>query len=298
MTSTYNFMVLVSGAVEVIANSGQEEQIVVQHGPGPLLGELNMLLRSPRLRVGHRGRVRRGPRDPALNGLRRLIATDPDLGDTILAAFVAGRSVLMTGASASTRLIGSRDCPLCLQVREFLARSRIPYEWLDPDSDPQVDGILLERFGIDRRVSSRSSSPRGPGPAPAHARASWPSYLGLTVESLPGRCFDLVVVGGGPAGLAAAVYAASEGLSVLVLSTRARWAARRARRRGSRTILASRRAFPGKPWPGEPSSRAQKFGAAVAIPGGAVSPRVSEPDRRRHRHAAIELTSGSVVRGP
>ena len=209
--ATYDFMVLVSGAVEVIANSGQEEQIVVQHGPGRFLGELNMLsgLRVfVSARVAESGVVIVIPRDR----LRRLIATDPALGDTILAAFIARRSVLMTGASASTRLIGSRFCPLCLQVREFLARSRIPYEWLDPDSDQEVEA-LLEQFGIDPEelpvVITSGTVLRRPTPGQLS------EYLGLTLESLPERCFDLVVVGGGPAGLAAAVYGASEGLNTL-----------------------------------------------------------------------------------
>ena len=209
--ATYDFMVLVSGAVEVIANSGQEEQIVVQHGPVRFLGELNMLsgLRVfVSARVAESGVVIVIPRDR----LRRLIATDPALGDTILAAFIARRSVLMTGASASTRLIGSRFCPLCLQVREFLARSRIPYEWLDPDSDQEVEA-LLEQFGIDPEelpvVITSGTVLRRPTPGQLS------EYLGLTLESLPERCFDLVVVGGGPAGLAAAVYGASEGLNTL-----------------------------------------------------------------------------------
>ena len=144
--------------------------------------------------------------------LRRLIATDPGLGDTILAAFIARRSVLMAGASATTRLIGSRFCPLCLQVREFLSRSRIPYEWLDPDSDPEVEA-LLEQFGVDPDelpvVITSGTVLRRPSPG------ELAEYLGLTLESLPGRCFDLVVVGGGPAGLAAAVYGATEGLNTL-----------------------------------------------------------------------------------
>jgi thioredoxin reductase (NADPH) len=159
-------------------------------------------------RVAESGVVIVIPRDR----LRRLIATDPALGDTILAAFIARRSVLMTGASASTRLIGSRFCPLCLQVREFLARSRIPYEWLDPDSDQEVEA-LLEQFGIDPEelpvVITSGTVLRRPTPGQLS------EYLGLTLESLPERCFDLVVVGGGPAGLAAAVYGASEGLNTL-----------------------------------------------------------------------------------
>ena len=97
-------------------------------------------------------------------------------------------------------------------MREFLSRSRIPYEWLDPDSDPEVEA-LLEQFGVDPDelpvVITSGTVLRRPSPG------ELAEYLGLTVESLPGRCFDLVVVGGGPAGLAAAVYGATEGLNTL-----------------------------------------------------------------------------------
>src|ERR1700729_2788080 len=144
---TYDFMVVVSGAVDMVVSGGAEEQVVAHHEAGRFLGELNMLTGMRvfvSARVAEAGEVIVIPRER----LRRLIATDPALGDTILAAFLARRSVLLSGASATTRLVGSRFCPLCLQVREFLSRSRIPYEWLDPDSDPAVEA-LLEQFGID-----------------------------------------------------------------------------------------------------------------------------------------------------
>ena len=210
--ATYDFMVVVSGTVEVIANGGTAKSRS-SSTTGRATSSASSTC-SPGMRVFVSARVAEAgeviviPRDR----LRRLIATDPGLGDTILAAFMARRSVLLTGASASTRLIGSRFCPLCLQVREFLSRSRIPYEWLDPDSDTDVEA-LLEQFGIDPDelpvVITSGTVLRRPTPG------ELAEYLGLTVESLPGRCFDLVVVGGGPAGLAAAVYGASEGLNTL-----------------------------------------------------------------------------------
>jgi thioredoxin reductase (NADPH) len=208
---TYDFMVVVSGAVDVIAHDGAEETVVVRHRAGGFLGELN-LLTGMRVfvsaRVAEAGEVIVVPRED----LRRLIATDPGLSDTILAAFMARRAVLLTGAAASTRLIGSRFCPDCLAVREFLARSRIPYEWLDPDRDAGVE-TLLEQFGIASGelpvVITSGAVLRRPTPG------TLAEYLGLTLESLPDRCFDLVVVGGGPAVLAASVYGASEGLRTL-----------------------------------------------------------------------------------
>ena len=118
----------------------------------------------------------------------------------------------MTGAAPAIRVIGSQFSPESLRIREFLARTRVPHEWLDADRDPQVEA-LLGQFGIAATelpvVIATGTVLRRATPGDVAG------YLGLTVESLPERCFDLVVVGGGPAGLAAAVYGASEGLRTL-----------------------------------------------------------------------------------
>jgi thioredoxin reductase (NADPH) len=148
----------------------------------------------------------------ARDRLRQLMATKPRLGDIILAAFVARRGLLMTGAAPAIRVIGSQFSPESLHIREFLTRARVPHEWLDADRDPQVEA-LLGHFGIPATdlpvvIATGTVLRRA---TPAHVAG----YLGLTVDSLPEHSFDLVVVGGGPAGLAAAVYGASEGLRTL-----------------------------------------------------------------------------------
>ena len=149
-----------------------------------------------------------------LEAFRRVIAIQPLLSNKILVAFMARRAELLRGAAVATRVIGSRYSAQSLQLREFLTRSRLPHEWLDPDHDPQVDE-LLRRFGVPPSelpvVISSGTVLRRPSPG------ELAEYLGLTLGRLPERCFDLVVVGGGPAGLAAAVYGASEGLRTLAL---------------------------------------------------------------------------------
>jgi len=209
--ASYDFYVILSGSVDIILRSDGEEQLIASHGPGRFLGELN-LLTGMRVYVSARviepGEVIVVP----AAALRQILATRPGLGDTILAAFIARRSVLLTGAAAAIRVVGSRFSPDSLRLREFLTRTRIPHEWLDAERDPAVERLL--------RASNVS-----PGELPvvitsgAVLRRPTPgelaSYLGLTVDRLPGRCFDLVVVGSGPAGLAAAVYGASEGLRTL-----------------------------------------------------------------------------------
>jgi thioredoxin reductase (NADPH) len=209
--STYDFYVVLSGLVEIVLETDGEEQVIVSHGPGRFLGELNLLtgLRVfVSARVAEAGEVLVIP----LETFRRIIATQPQLSDKVLATFMERRNLLTTGAKTATRVLGSRYSPEVLQLREFLARTRIPHEWLDPDSDPQVE-IMVEQLGVDPSdfpvVVSSGNVLRRVTPG------ELADYFGLTVDRLPSRCFDLVIVGGGPSGLAAAVYGASEGLRTL-----------------------------------------------------------------------------------
>src|SRR5580698_9703307 len=138
---TYDFFVLVSAEVDMVVEVDGEESLIVHHGPGRFLGELNML---SGLRVFVSARVV-APGEVVVvrrDQLRQLMATNPRLGDTILAAFVARRVLLMTGAAAAVRVIGSRFSPESLHIMEFLTRTRVPHEWLDADGDPQVEALL------------------------------------------------------------------------------------------------------------------------------------------------------------
>jgi len=209
----YDFYVVISGAVDIYVGSDPDRRIVASHGPGNFLGELNLLtgLRVfVSARVTASGEVLVVP----VATLRRIIATDPELSDVILAAFIARRTILLTGAADTLRVVGSRFSDESVRVREFLARSRIPHSWIDADRDLEVDALLRE-FEVELAdlpvVITAGSVLR-------HATAGeLAQFLGLTIDDLPDRRFDLVVVGGGPAGLAAAVYGASEGLSTLGL---------------------------------------------------------------------------------
>jgi thioredoxin reductase (NADPH) len=211
--ASYDFYVILSGAVEIVVHSDGEERVITRHGSGRFLGELN-LLTGQRVylsaRVVEPGEVIVVP----AAALRQVLATQPGLGDTILAAFLARRSELLSGASASVRVVGSRFSPDSLRLREFLARNRIPHEWVDADRDPAVERLLRESDVASTElpvVIASGKVLRRPTPGELAA------YLGLTVDSVPERCFDLVVVGAGPAGLAAAVYGASEGLRTMVV---------------------------------------------------------------------------------
>jgi thioredoxin reductase (NADPH) len=262
----YDFYVVLAGAVEIVVNDQGKEKVIARHDAGRFLGELN-LLTGQRVfvsaRVAESGEVIVVPRD----ALRRLIATDPSLSDKILAAFLARRAILMSGAASAIRVIGSRFSPDSTRVREFLVRSRIPHEWLDPDTDSEVERMLRE-FGIDPQdlpvviVTGAVLRRATPGVLA--------DYLGLTVGKLPERFYDLIVVGAGPAGLAAAMYGASEGLSTLVIEMVAVGG-----QAGSSSRIENYLGFPTGISGGDLTQRAavqaQKFGASVSSPCAAVS---------------------------
>jgi thioredoxin reductase (NADPH) len=284
--ASYDFFVVLSGAVDIVIHADGEERVITRHGAGRFLGELNMLTG---LRVFVSARVAE-PGEvivvPAAD-LRRVLATQAGLSDTILAAFMARRAALLTGASEAIRVVGSRYSPESLQVREFLARSRIPHEWLDPDNEDIVDRLLHE-VGVTPAelpvVIVSGSVLRRPTPG------ALAEYLGLTVGSLPDRCFDLVIVGGGPAGLAAAVYGASEGLRTLGVDMVAPGG-----QAGSSSRIENYLGFPTGISGGDLTQRAlvqaEKFGAHLTSPCAATSL------REEAGHLVVGLVDGMEVGG-
>ena len=284
--ATYDFYVILSGAAEIVVRSDGEERIITRHGPGQFLGELN-LLSGQRVylsaRVVKPGEVIVVPRA----ALHHLIATAPTLGDTILVAFLARRSALLSGASAAIRVVGSRFSPESLRVREFLARNGIPHEWLDPDRDAAVERLLRE-FAVTPGelpvVIVSGSVLRRPTPG------GLAEYLGLTITSLPERCFDLVVVGAGPAGLAAAVYGASEGLRTLVVEMAAVGG-----QAGTSSRIENYLGFPTGISGGDLTQRAvvqaEKFGAHL------TSPCTASSLREEAGHLVVRLSDGTDVAG-
>src|SRR5262245_63185508 len=195
--TAYDFYVVLAGEVEIV--TGRDEVEITRHRPGQFLGELNLLtgLRVfVTARVVQAGEVIVVP----VAQLRHIIATQPALSDVVLDAFVARRTALLSGADTAIRVIGSRFSPHIGGIREVRSRSRIPHAWLDPDHAADVARLLCE-FGVApaqlTAVIATGSLLRSP------TVGELAEFLGITVASLPGRCYDLVVVGGGPAGLAA-----------------------------------------------------------------------------------------------
>jgi len=282
----YDFYVVLSGLVEIVLDVDGEERIIITHGPGRFLGELNLLTG---LRVFVSARVAEDSELLAVpaDELRRILATEEELSDKILATFMARRNELMAGAGAAIRVVGSRFSPEVLQLREFLSRTRIPHEWLDPDGDPHVE-TMIEQFSLEPSdfpvVVSSGKVFRRTTPG------ELADYLGLTVDRLPGRCFDLVIVGGGPSGLAAAVYGASEGLRTLGVDMVAPGG-----QAGTSSRIENYFGFPTGISGTELAQRgfvqAEKFGAQLTVPCRAVGL------RERAGHLVVELSDGSEVAG-
>jgi thioredoxin reductase (NADPH) len=284
--ATYDFYVIVSGAVDIVIHTDGEERVITRHGAGRFLGELNMLtgLRVfVSARVAEPGEVIVVP----VAGLRRVLATQPGLGDTILAAFIARRAALRSGASAAIRVVGSRFSPEAVRIREFLARIGVPHEWLDPDHDADVERLLVE-VGVPPAelpvVIVSGTVLRRPTPD------SLGEYLGLTVGNLPDRSFDLVIVGGGPAGLAAAVYGASEGLRTLCVEMVAPGG-----QAGTSSRIENYLGFPtgisGNDLTQRALVQAEKFDANLSAPCAA------ESLREEAGHLVVQLSDGTEVTG-
>ena len=284
--ATFDFFVVLSGVVEIVARSDAEERIVTSHGRGRFVGELNLLTGQRAFlsaRVLEAGEVIVVPRE----ALQHVIATQPSLGDTILAAFMARRSELLRDAGGAIRVVGSRFSPELLRIREFLSRNRIPHQWIEPERDPGAEAVLraLDVTADELPVVIVSGSVlREPTPG------SVAEYLGLTIESLADRCFDLVVVGAGPAGLAAAVYGASEGLRTLLLEMVAVGG-----QAGTSSRIENYLGFPTGISGGDLTARAvvqaEKFGAHLSTPCTAQSL------REQGGHLTVRLSDGTDVAG-
>jgi len=214
--TTYDLIVSEDATVEIVqpATRDAPEESLVRFGPGSFLGELNLLTGQAVYliaRVVESGRVHR----IAPARFRRLMAEDPELSDVLLEAFQARREVLRhSGASRGLELVGSEMDSASLALRTYAARRRLPHVWFDADS---VAGHSL----IKAASLTSADLPAALMPDRVLKRAT-PGELAETLglayrRTDSGASVDLTVVGAGPAGLAAAVYASSEGLATVLL---------------------------------------------------------------------------------
>jgi thioredoxin reductase (NADPH) len=208
------FYVLLSGALEVVDESGDAPRTIVTYGPGQFAGELSQLTNRSALASAYcRGGCE--AYEVSMVGLQQLINNHPDLGDIILHAFIARRQMLREpGNFTGLRVVGAHSSQDAFRIREFLSRNGCLYTWLDLDVEPNVRE-LLHQFGLTEAdipvvACARKLILKNP------SNRQLAEALGLR-RKLEGTVYDLVVVGAGPAGLAASVYGASEGLRTIVL---------------------------------------------------------------------------------
>ncbi len=267
--------VVLSGEVEIIRRSELGEDVIAVHGPGSFTGEISTLTGRPALlatRARSAGEVLELDREHLLS----LVQTDPELSELILRAFILRRVELIAGGFGDVVLIGSTHCSGTLRVKEFLTRNSHPYTYFDLDRDKDVQA-LLDRFrvlpgDIPVLIARREVVLRNP------SNRDIAAALNLN-EAVNGKVHDLIVVGAGPAGLAAAVYGASEGLDVLIIESVAPGG-----QAGSSSKIENYLGFPtgisGQALAGRAYMQAEKFGANVMV---AVSATGLSCERRPYR---------------
>jgi thioredoxin reductase (NADPH) len=280
------FFVVLSGAVEIARPTGARDEPIVVHRAGEFTGEINML--SARRSLA-RARATEQTSVIAVDryALRTLVQRDAELSELLMRAFILRRVALMSAADDDLILLGSRHSGSTQGIREFLSRNGQPFTYQDVETDPSVQG-LLDRFHV-----GVSEVPvivcRGGHVLRNPTVEALSSALGLSDVLHPDEVRDVVIIGAGPAGLAAAVYAASEGVDVLVLESKAPGG-----QAGTSSRIENYLGFPtgisGQALAGRALTQAEKFGAEVAI--GRTVARL-DCDARPYR---LHLSDGQVVK--
>jgi thioredoxin reductase (NADPH) len=259
---TIPFFVLLSGRMEIVQPHLGGERQIATHGPGEFTGEIAMISGQRSL---VRGRITEPGQVIEVGGeaFRSLIAKDAELSEVLLRAFILRRLELISHGYGNVILLGSRHSAQTLELREFLSRNAYPYTYVDLDTD-RSSQELLDRFEVKASeipvviCGVSNNVMRNP------TIQELANCLGFnpTADDLHVR--DVIIVGAGPAGLAAAVYAASEGLDVLVIENRAPGG-----QAGSSSKIENYLGFPtgvsGLELAARATTQAQKFGANMMI---------------------------------
>src|SRR6202790_4153996 len=302
----HGLSVILAGNVEVTRNrqSGRREPIVT-HGPGAFMGELAQLAGRPALVDAYA----QGPVEALLippDRLRALLVAEAELGERIMRALILRRVGLIETGAGGPVIVGRPENGDVLRLEGFLRRNGHPRQSLNPETDPEAKA-LIERFHVDAGQLPIVLCPGGQllrNPSEIELARC----IGLVGPIDPDRVYDVAVIGAGPAGLAAAVYAGSEGLSVLVLDCRAFGG-----QAGASARIENYLGFPtgitGIALMARAYNQAQKFGVEMAIPDevtGLEVPDAAGPSRfvltlaNKERAAArsVVIASGARYRRP
>ena len=296
----HGLSIVLSGEVDVTQHDRSGHgALIVTHGPGAFLGELAQLAGRPSL-VDARAR---GPVQALIispDRLRALLIAEAELGERIMRALILRRVGLLETGAGGPVIIGRAESGDVLRLENFLRRNGHPHQTLNAVTDPEAKA-LIERFHVDPGQLPIVLCPggqllRNPG------EDELARCIGLVGPIDPDRIYDVVIIGAGPAGLAAAVYAGSEGLSALVLDCRAFGG-----QAGASARIENYLGFPtgisGMALMARAYNQAQKFGVEMAIPDEAISlqmPANSKPgpfvlnlfNNERARARSIVIASG------
>jgi thioredoxin reductase (NADPH) len=208
---TYPFIAIREGEAAVVDAAGRE---IVRHGPSGFLGEMNLL-------TGQAVFLTAVVTEPMQyiaverEQLRELLLEDGPLSDVLLSAFVQRRELLQQRQGVGIEIVGPRESAETRRLVDFARRQRLPYSWLDPAESEEAAALLGDRDPAEVPLVRLP----GGGELRAPSAGELSRELGIGLELSPREEVDLLVLGGGPAGLGAAVYGASEGLDTLVVES-------------------------------------------------------------------------------
>src|SRR6476469_6847460 len=284
---------VLKGSIDVVRRDGlNHEAAITSLGPGQFSGEVSQLAGATTLasaRAGPEGCTAL-PFDAA--HVRALMIGSAEVGEIMMRAFILRRVGLIEEGGVGSVLVGRPGTPDLVRLQGFLGRNGYPYTVLDASNDPEGRAVV-ERSGVLPEELPLMVCPNGTIlKRPTDAEAG--TVLGITPELDPERVYDVAIVGAGPAGLAAAVYAGSEGLSVIALDQRAFGG-----QAGASARIENYLGFPtgisGMGLAGRAFNQALKFGVEIAIP-----LEVATLDCRSNGHSLVplqlELTNGNAVR--
>jgi thioredoxin reductase (NADPH) len=262
------FAIVLSGSIEIVRyDLSQRQVLVAAYGPGEFMGELAQLACRPALvEACARGELEALIIEP--ERLRALVIAEADLGERIMRALILRRVGLLETGAGGPVIIGPADHGDVLRLATFLRRNGHPLQILDSDSDAEAKA-LIERSGIDRDHLPIVVCPQGDL---LHNPDEYQlaRCIGLVQPINSAHTYDVAIIGAGPAGLAAAVYAGSEGLSALVIDCRSRGG-----QAGASARIENYLGFPtgisGAALMARAYNQAHKFGVEIAIPNEAVS---------------------------
>jgi thioredoxin reductase (NADPH) len=296
--------IILAGRVDVTQRGRMgNSELIVTHGPGSFIGELAQLSGRPSLVDAYAKEAVEALVIPPRR-LRDLMVEEAELGERIMRALILRRVGLLDAGAGGPVIVGSADHGDVLRLEGFLTRNGHPHQRFDPKMDPCAQ-TLIERFHIDPRELPIVVCPNGQllrNPSDVELARC----IGLVKPIDPHKIYDVVIVGAGPAGLAASVYAASEGLSVLVLDCRAFGG-----QAGASARIENYLGFPtgitGLALMARAYTQAQKFGVDMAIPDevGSLEGQAASDERRflltlankeRVRARTVVIASGARYR--